>query len=145
MTQQRLGEPGDGVVIRPREPHEQLRYLAGRLREGTEPVEAVALALDVLADQLEWPRVAVVSAGDCSLSDTQKRWIAESLAEFASREAVAFPPGDPGLCRKCDVFIGYGALGVAKPPDEHADDREWLWSHCWVCCRSRDEIQAAGR
>jgi len=47
------------------------------------------------------------------------------------------------LCRRCDVFVGYFALGVAVPPAEHADDEEWLRSHCWVCRRSRAEIAAA--
>jgi thymidylate synthase ThyX len=44
------------------------------------------------------------------------------------------------LCKKCDVFIGYGAVGVAKPPVEHQDDAAWLIDHCWVCLRSRAEV-----
>lgn len=44
------------------------------------------------------------------------------------------------LCKYCDVFVGFGAIGVAEPPEEHKDDREWLADHCWVCKRSRAEI-----
>lgn len=47
------------------------------------------------------------------------------------------------LCRLCDVFVGYGAAGVARPPEEHAGDPVWLADHCWVCGRSRDEIAEA--
>jgi hypothetical protein len=46
------------------------------------------------------------------------------------------------LCTRCDVFIGYGALGVARIPE--GKPARWLWSHCWVCHRSREEIDAAG-
>lgn len=45
-----------------------------------------------------------------------------------------------GYCRRCDVFVGAGAAGVAKPPEEHADDPAWLADHCWVCSRSSAEI-----
>jgi hypothetical protein len=38
------------VPLRPRSLAGTLRYLAGKLREGTDP-EAIALTLDVLADQ----------------------------------------------------------------------------------------------
>lgn len=47
---------------------------------------------------------------------------------------------DPDLCHRCDVYIGYGALGVAVAPAQHAEDDKWLRSHCWVCERSREEI-----
>jgi flavin-dependent thymidylate synthase len=46
------------------------------------------------------------------------------------------------LCKKCDVFVGHQAAGVAKVPDEHAHDNEWLANHCWVCGRSRSEIES---
>jgi thymidylate synthase (FAD) len=45
------------------------------------------------------------------------------------------------LCQKCDVFVGFDAVGVAKVPEEHKGDNEWLMSHCWVCRRSRAEIE----
>jgi flavin-dependent thymidylate synthase len=45
------------------------------------------------------------------------------------------------LCKKCDVFVGFGALGVAKQPDDKSAG--WLESHCWVCGRSREEIARA--
>jgi hypothetical protein len=51
----------------------------------------------------------------------------------------------PGYCAADDVFIGAGAAGVIKPPPEHADDTAWLADHCWVCERSRAEIDAARR
>jgi thymidylate synthase ThyX len=46
------------------------------------------------------------------------------------------------LCKKCDVFVGFAADGVARRPEEHKDDKEWLTNHCWVCGRSREEIEA---
>jgi hypothetical protein len=45
------------------------------------------------------------------------------------------------LCRGCDVYTGYGALGVIDPPPEHALDAAWLASHCWCCGRSEDEVR----
>lgn len=46
-------------------------------------------------------------------------------------------------CRRDDVFIGFGALGVVRQPEDR--DYEWLNTHCWVCGRSADEITAARR
>ena len=34
-------------------------------------------------------------------------------------------------CSRCDLFTGYGALGVFLPPE--GKDEEWLRSHCWCC------------
>lgn len=79
---------------------------------------------------------------------------AEALSDPARREVLMRPlAGDDltdaglllesGLCKRCDVYVGYQALGVVSPPNEHAGDREWLGSHCWVCERSRDEIARA--
>jgi hypothetical protein len=50
-------DPGEAVpvVLRRRTPSERLAYLAGRLRDGEDPsamAPAVALALDMLADEL---------------------------------------------------------------------------------------------
>lgn len=45
------------------------------------------------------------------------------------------------LCRRCDVFIGWGGAGVVIKPEDR--DEAWLSSHCWMCGRSRDEIQQA--
>jgi hypothetical protein len=39
-------------AIKRRSPPDQLRYLAGKLREGDEQRESVALALDVIADEI---------------------------------------------------------------------------------------------
>jgi hypothetical protein len=55
-------------------------------------------------------------------------------------EAVAAGLPDPdwtehGYCSHCDLFIGYGALGVYLPPEDK--DEDWLRSHCWCCGRSR--------
>jgi hypothetical protein len=44
------------------------------------------------------------------------------------------------LCRHCDVFVGFGAAGVAKQPE--GKDRQWLATHCWVCEKSEDEVRA---
>lgn len=226
-----MTEPAEpeGIVLRRRGPHERLRYLAGKLRDGTGAPDVVAFALDVLADELDLPQVTFVAVPDSTMTDDQLRefkellaavrpatafrhaehkvppphagspldWLrylddgdfrlfagelcdahfdlrksgdpvplekclrewrmtAEALSDPARREVLTGPladedfvevgpPGEPDLCRQCDVFIGYGGAGVAKPPDEYADDREWLGSHCWVCGRSRDEIRAAGR
>jgi hypothetical protein len=43
------------------------------------------------------------------------------------------------LCRRCDVYIGYGGVGVARRPEGKSP--EWLAEHCWVCHRSREEIR----
>lgn len=47
------------------------------------------------------------------------------------------------VCKKCDVFVGYAAMGIAKEPE--GKDREWLRDHCWVCGRSREEVEANPR
>jgi hypothetical protein len=44
------------------------------------------------------------------------------------------------LCRHCDVFVGYGAIGVARKPLGRSED--WLRTHCWVCDRSELEIRS---
>jgi hypothetical protein len=44
-------------------------------------------------------------------------------------------------CRRCDVFAGFGAVGVVKPPADRADDYVWLSSHCWVCGRPDSECE----
>ena len=45
------------------------------------------------------------------------------------------------LCRDCDVFVGYGAIGTARMPKQSSD---WLTVHCWVCERDYTEtIEAA--
>jgi hypothetical protein len=41
-------------------------------------------------------------------------------------------------CSKCDLFIGYGALGVFQEPKDR--NKEWKRNHCWGCERSREEI-----
>lgn len=43
------------------------------------------------------------------------------------------------LCKKCDVFVGYGAASVVKAPEDKSS--EWLRDHCWVCHRSREEVE----
>jgi thymidylate synthase ThyX len=43
------------------------------------------------------------------------------------------------LCKKCDVFVGFGAVGVARQPA--FKKQEWLENHCWICGRSREEIK----
>jgi hypothetical protein len=34
-------------------------------------------------------------------------------------------------CRHCDLFTGYGALGVCRPPG--GQDAGWLRVRCWGC------------
>lgn len=51
------------------------------------------------------------------------------------------PDPDELLCRRCDVFVGFGGAGVVKPPEGKTAD--WLNEHCWMCERSADEIRAA--
>jgi hypothetical protein len=43
------------------------------------------------------------------------------------------------ICRKCDLYVGYGGAGVFKPPPDK--DPKWLASHCWSCGRSNEEIR----
>jgi hypothetical protein len=53
------------------------------------------------------------------------------------------PASDPArYCRRCDLFIGFGAAGVAIPPPEHDTDITWLETHCWICRRTAEEITA---
>lgn len=40
-------------------------------------------------------------------------------------------------CRRCDLFIGYGAAGVFMPPEDK--DETWLREHCWCCGLPRSE------
>jgi hypothetical protein len=47
---------------------------------------------------------------------------------------------DALLCRKCDVFVGFGGAGVARVPDVPPAQLDEV---CWICLRSRDEIAAA--
>lgn len=47
------------------------------------------------------------------------------------------------LCNRCDVFVGYGGAGVVTPPAFATGDVNWLQNHCWMCGRSREEIEAA--
>jgi hypothetical protein len=44
-------------------------------------------------------------------------------------------------CRRCDLFIGYGALRVYRPPAEPWPG--WRDYHCWSCRRSDVEIALA--
>lgn len=48
------------------------------------------------------------------------------------------------LCKKCDVFIGYGGLGVAHKPEAIGWTEEDFGNRCWICHRTRDEILEAG-
>ena len=47
------------------------------------------------------------------------------------------------LCKRCDVFVGYGAVGVVKEPEDR--DHAWKCDHCWMCKRHRDEIRVDPR
>jgi hypothetical protein len=47
------GDVGDGAVLRRRSIPGRLRYLAGKLREGDQNRDAVMLALEALADEME--------------------------------------------------------------------------------------------
>lgn len=47
------------------------------------------------------------------------------------------------LCRRCDVYVGFGGAGVVRPPAGRPI--AWLSSHCWVCGRSAEEVSKAQR
>lgn len=46
---------------------------------------------------------------------------------------MTLPDGVPAsaYCRHCDVFMGFGAAGVVKMPQDRSMD--WLACHCWLC------------
>lgn len=46
------------------------------------------------------------------------------------------------LCKRCDVYVGHAGAGVAKPPEDKEGDLDWLRDHCWICGRSRAEVEA---
>ena len=45
-------------------------------------------------------------------------------------------------CRRCDLYAGYGALGIYLPPDKPKD---WLTTHCWCCGTHISQLQDAPR
>lgn len=47
------------------------------------------------------------------------------------------------LCKKCDVYVGYGAAGIAEKPVGRPP--QWLANHCWICGRSVEEVRADPR
>jgi hypothetical protein len=59
-------------------------------------------------------------------------------------------PDQPGvwvgeflLCKPCDVFAGYGAIGVVRMPVDK--DEDWLMVHCWLCERDySSQIEPGG-
>jgi hypothetical protein len=72
------------------------------------------------------------------------------VAAYVSSPPAAPEPGTlenlserGAYCRHCDVFTGYGAAGVVKPPEGKSP--EWLAVHCWMCKRSAAEISAGVR
>lgn len=46
-------------------------------------------------------------------------------------------------CSYCDVFVGYAGAGVVRPPKDK--DEDWLKTHCWMCGKSKEEIEAYER
>lgn len=49
-------------------------------------------------------------------------------------------------CRHCDLFTGYGAVGIIRAPQAHERDPDWLGSHCWSCEQPVENIcPACGR
>jgi thymidylate synthase (FAD) len=58
-------------------------------------------------------------------------------------ERTSMGPEPDLLCQKCDVYVGFSALGVALQPEHKS--QEWLRDHCWVCGRSREEVAANPR
>lgn len=49
------------------------------------------------------------------------------------------------ICKHCDVGVGYEGAGVARKPEDRVDDETWLREHCWVCGRSRKQIEREQR
>lgn len=45
------------------------------------------------------------------------------------------------LCKRCDVYVGFGAVGVVEPP-QGVTDPDQLNNMCWVCRRTGAEIAA---
>lgn len=43
------------------------------------------------------------------------------------------------VCKKCDVYVGFGGAGVIKKPENKTV--EWLATHCWCCGRSVSEVE----
>jgi len=41
-------------------------------------------------------------------------------------------------CRRCDLYAGYGALGVYSQPEQPP---EWLATHCWCCGTHISQLQ----
>lgn len=57
--------------------------------------------------------------------------------------STAFNPPPGSYCRHCDLFTGYGAVGVVRIPVDR--DQDWLCRHCWLCERSIAEIAQEAR
>lgn len=43
------------------------------------------------------------------------------------------------LCKHCDVYVGWGGVGVVKIPQRIP--KHLLDDICWCCGRSREEIE----
>lgn len=44
------------------------------------------------------------------------------------------------LCKRCDVFVGFGAMGVVREPVDIPEAE--LGDRCWVCKRTRAQVEA---
>lgn len=85
--------------------------------------------------------------GSCSdgLVDLVAAYVAPATAPATGPAAETDPATAPGMrpgmyCRPCDVYVGFGAAGIVRVPEDRADDRDWLASHCWMCKRSNEQI-----
>ena len=63
-----------------------------------------------------------------------------AILDGAEPAPVTGGPASTILCRKCDVYVGFGGAGVVQPPANMS--AEWLRSHCWMCKRTADEVAA---
>jgi hypothetical protein len=48
------------------------------------------------------------------------------------------PLADGVICKRCDLYVGYGAVGRMEPPA--GTSTTWRTEHCWNCHRSLQEI-----
>lgn len=78
-------------------------------------------------------RAAPLDPGDSEHARRARRGGYLDAADIAAAADDGAWIGGRLLCRPCDAFVGYGASGVARRPDEPAG---WLESHCWVCGRN---------
>ena len=118
----------------------------GRVWIGDNEVSGVIRAVDARA------HVHGITEITLSLVPSTLEMVAEGRGQFdtATHEALValgWTPPDNGptalddrlLCKNCDVYVGYGAVGVVTQPK--GKSHEWLSSHCWMCKRDAATVR----